>query len=122
MTHPSPLLARARSRVPARLVAASAIAGALALSACSSATGGTGGGSTAGVPEITSSLPAAGGQAKEVTWALYNEPTSLDPIKISDFPPQQVITNVCESMLTLTPDMTIVPNLAESYENPEPTR
>ncbi len=122
MTHPSPLLARARSRVPARLVAASAIAGALALSACSSATGGTGGGSTAGVPEITSSLPAAGGQAKEVTWALYNEPTSLDPIKISDFPPQQVITNVCESMLTLTPDMTIVPNLAESYENPEPTK
>lgn len=73
-----------------------------------------------GSPEITASLPTATGEADHVTWGLYNEPASLDPIKPNDFPPQQVMTNVCESLLRLTPEMTIVPNLAESWENPEP--
>ncbi|QBE50065.1 ABC transporter substrate-binding protein [Leucobacter triazinivorans] len=118
----SPLSPDRARRRPAR-AAAAALGAALLLSACSSGGGasGAGGASADSTPEITTSLPAATGQAERVSWALYNEPSSLDPIKISDFPIQQVVTNVCESLLKLTPDMTIVPNLAESWENPEPT-
>lgn len=116
----SPIGSSGARRSAVRVAAASAAIAALALSGCSAA--GSAARTTAGPPKITTSLPGAAGQAKTVKWALYNEPTSLDPIKISDFPPQQVITNVCESMLKLTPDMTIEPNLAESFDNPEPTK
>lgn len=103
-----------------RIVLAGAAIAALALTGCA---GGAkaGGGKTGGSAiTITKSLPAATGQAASVTWGLYNEPASLDPIKPSDFPPQQVMTNVCESLLKLTPEMTIVPNLAESWDTPKP--
>ncbi|MBL3688074.1 ABC transporter substrate-binding protein [Leucobacter zeae] len=108
------------ARMHRRIALAVGFGAALALSACSTADGGSGA-AGAGTPEITASLPAATQQADTIDWALYAEPTSLDPIKISDFPIQQVLTNTCESLLTLTPEMTIAPNLAESWENPEPT-
>ena len=90
---------------------------ALSLTACGGASGGAG----ANNISITESLPAATGQADLVNWALYNEPSSLDPIKPNDLPPQQVMANVCESMLRLTPELGTEPNLAESWSNPEPT-
>lgn len=69
---------------------------------------------------ITESLPAPEGQASTVTWGLYNEPASLDPIKPSDFPPQEVLANVCQSLLKIEPDMSFAPDLAVSWENPQP--
>lgn len=105
------------SRRTERRLVIGALAALLTFSGCAAA----GSGSAKNTPVITTELPAASGQAERVTWALYNEPASLDPIKPADFPPQQVMTNVCESLLKLTPEMTIEANLAESWENPEPT-
>lgn len=109
------------ARTTGRLVIAGSAAVALALTGCAGGTGASPSASTA-APTITTALPAATGQADTVVWGLTNEPASLDPIKPSDFPPQQVLANACESLLKLTPDMTIVPNLAVSWENPEPTQ
>ncbi|MBC9936531.1 MULTISPECIES: ABC transporter substrate-binding protein [unclassified Leucobacter] len=109
------------TRTTGRLLLAGSAALALVLTGCAGG-GGASAGSSAAAPTITSALPAATGQADKVVWGLTNEPSSLDPIKPSDFPPQQVVTNVCESLLKLTPDMTIEPNLALSWENPAPTQ
>lgn len=49
-------------------------------------------------------------------------PSPARPGDSSSQDPQQVLANACESLLKLTPDMTIVPNLAVSWENPEPTQ
>ena len=38
-----------------------------------------------------------------------------------DYPPNTVLSNICESLLRINPDLTISPGLAESFENPDPT-
>ncbi|MFE7331250.1 ABC transporter substrate-binding protein [Streptomyces sp. NPDC057565] len=92
---------------------------ALALSACSGVEGAgkTGGAST---PKLTESLPPAGGEVASLRWALYAEPSSLDPIYSNDFPPMEVLANVCESLLQISPDRTFRPALAASWTNPDP--
>ncbi|WP_025132686.1 ABC transporter substrate-binding protein [Leucobacter sp. PH1c] len=101
----------------AALTAAVAIA-ALTLTACA----GSGGAASAPVEwKLTEQTAAPSGELDQVTWASYAEPFSLDYAYAFDYADNQVLANVCESLLRLNPDFTLTPGLAESYENPTPT-
>ncbi|GAA2813725.1 ABC transporter substrate-binding protein [Kitasatospora paracochleata] len=103
---------------PRTRLAAVAAAVALATTAC---------GSTAhradGAPgyQLTATTPAAAGGIDSFTWSLFAEPTTIDYAYAFDFPPNQILANVCESLLRWNPDLTASPNLAASFSNPTPT-
>jgi peptide/nickel transport system substrate-binding protein len=93
-------------------------ASALALSACAPAD------STADTPvewEITDQTEAPSGDIDSFSWAMYAEPYSLDYAYAFDYADNQVLANVCESLMRLNPDYSLSPGLAESVENPIPT-
>lgn len=111
-----------RSRTSRRLIlaTAAALAAALALAACSPAGSGS---STAGAKpsfQLTAKTAAPSGDIDSYTWVSYAEPYSLDYAYAFDYSDNQVLSNVCESLLRLNPDYTISPSLAESYSNPTP--
>ena len=71
--------------------------------------------------ELTARTAEPSGDIDSFTWSLYAEPFSLDYAYAFDYPPNQVLANVCESLLRWNPDLTITPALAEAFENPTPT-
>ncbi|MBZ9594077.1 ABC transporter substrate-binding protein [Streptomyces erythrochromogenes] len=71
--------------------------------------------------QLTDRTPAPAGDVDSFTWSIYAEPTTLDYAHAYDFPPNQILANVCESLLRWNPDLTTSPNLATSYTNPTPT-
>ena len=71
-------------------------------------------------PELTPSLPVPTTAVDRINWALYAEPSSLDPILPNDFPPMEVLANVCESLSRITPSFATEPALASSLEQPDP--
>jgi len=71
--------------------------------------------------EITANTPAPSGDIDSFTWASYAEPYSLDYAYAFDYADNQVLSNVCESLLRLNPDYTLSPGLAESFDHPTPT-
>jgi peptide/nickel transport system substrate-binding protein len=89
----------------------------LALAGC----GGSGGesGEAGGSTELSIETPAPTGEAGAITWAVYRETNSLDPIFAFDYPENTAITTMCESLLRQQPDGTIAPGLAE-VTNPTP--
>ena len=99
--------------------AAGALVAALALAGCSPASDPKPAGSAA--VKITANSPAPSGDIDSVTWAVYAEPLSLDYAYAFDYPDNQVLANVCESLLRLNPDWTLSPSLATSFSNPTPT-
>lgn len=108
------------SRVPRALaVVAVVAASALAISACS-------GSQAAPEPtdaewELTTSTPAPSGDIDSFTWSIYAEPFSLDYAYAFDYADNQVLSNVCESLLRLNPDYSLSPGLAESATQPDPS-
>ncbi|MEY9931337.1 peptide/nickel transport system substrate-binding protein [Catenulispora sp. GP43] len=97
--------------------------------ACSGKAGSGGSGSSA-----NGSDPAAGktsytltadtgtpkGDLDSFTWSIFAEPPSLDYTQAFDYPPNQVLANVCESLLRWNPDLTTSPGLATDWKNPDP--
>ena len=71
--------------------------------------------------ELTKTTPEPSGDIDSFTWANHAEPFSLDYAYAFDYPPNQILANVCESLLRWNPDLSITPALAEKYENPTPT-
>ncbi|MGW4928818.1 ABC transporter substrate-binding protein [Agromyces sp. NPDC004153] len=71
--------------------------------------------------ELTAATDAPSGDIDSYTWVSYAEPYSLDYAYAFDYADNQVLANVCESLLRLNPDYTLSPGLAESYEHPTPT-
>ncbi|HEU4756083.1 MAG TPA: ABC transporter substrate-binding protein, partial [Agromyces sp.] len=71
--------------------------------------------------ELTATTDAPSGDIDSYTWVSYAEPFSLDYAYAFDYSDNQVLANVCESLLRLNPDYTLSPGLAESYEHPTPT-
>ncbi|MFF1345549.1 ABC transporter substrate-binding protein [Streptomyces sp. NPDC058322] len=71
--------------------------------------------------KLTGQTPAAAGDIDSFTWSIYAEPSSLDYAYAYDYPPNQILANVCESLLRWNPDLTTSPNLASSFTNPTPT-
>jgi peptide/nickel transport system substrate-binding protein len=64
--------------------------------------------------------PAPKGEAGSITWAVYRETNSLDPIYAFDYPENAAITTMCESLLRQAPDGTIGPGLATDVSIPDP--
>ncbi|WP_345801474.1 ABC transporter substrate-binding protein [Microbacterium sp. AZCO] len=102
-----------------RALAATAAAAAIALVA--------GGCAASDTPEkkpvewkLSATTPAPAGDIDSFTWASYAEPFSLDYAYAFDYADNQILSNVCESLLRLNPDFTLSPGLAESYEHPTP--
>ncbi|WP_448810013.1 ABC transporter substrate-binding protein [Agromyces bauzanensis] len=71
--------------------------------------------------ELTSQTAAPSGDIDSYTWVNYAEPYSLDYAYAFDYADNQVLSNICESLLRLNPDYTLSPGLAEAYEHPTPT-
>jgi len=69
---------------------------------------------------LTAQTPKPSGDIDAFTWALYAEPFSLDYTHAFDYPDNQVLANVCESLLRLNPDWTLSPSLATSFSHPTP--
>lgn len=86
----------------------------------SSSDSGGGSGSSSGAAEFVETTPAASGALTELKWAQPEEPTSIDPAKSLTQTENPIVSNMCESLLRVTPELEIVPNLAESFENPNP--
>ncbi|MFC9489597.1 ABC transporter substrate-binding protein [Streptomyces hydrogenans] len=63
--------------------------------------------------DLVSSLPPAKGGVDEIRWNLTSgEPDTLDPANAASYAGGQVVRNLCDSLLTLTPDFRLKPHLA----------
>lgn len=71
--------------------------------------------------ELTTTTDAPSGDLDSFSWVSYAEPFSLDYAYAFDYADNQVLANVCESLLRLNPDYTLSPGLAEAFEHPTPT-
>ena len=114
---PTPRTPGARRRTP-RLTAivAGGLGAALALSACTAPEPD----SAAPDWEYTTETGAPSGDIDSYSWVSYAEPYSLDYAYAFDYADNQVLANVCESLLRLNPDYTLSPGLAESFDHPTP--
>jgi peptide/nickel transport system substrate-binding protein len=107
------------TRRPSRAAAiiAGGLGAAIALSACTAPEPDT----DADVDwELTTTTDAPSGDIDSYTWVSYAEPFSLDYVYAFDYADNQVLANVCESLLRLNPDYTLSPGLAESFAHPTP--
>ncbi|MFH8397299.1 ABC transporter substrate-binding protein [Streptomyces anulatus] len=104
-------------------VAGAVVVAALLAAGCSGATKPAGSGSAADASRLTltPTTAAAQGELPEARWLLEDEPDSLDLDTQGSSAGRVVLTNVCERLYQLQPDMTTKPFLAESVETPDDT-
>jgi peptide/nickel transport system substrate-binding protein len=105
-----------------------AIAGSVALvttlAACTSSPSSTSTGSDGLYPasKLVTTTTAATKTADKVTWALSaGEPPTLNPIQSGTDSSYLVNANLCENLLSLTPDFAVAPGLATSADWTDPT-
>ncbi|MFF2081200.1 ABC transporter substrate-binding protein [Kitasatospora sp. NPDC058162] len=103
-----------------RLALATALLSATALVAACSGPPHGGGTDQAGY-QLSATTPPAKGELDSFTWATYAEPPTLDYIQAFDYPQNTILSNVCESLMRWTPQLTLAPGLAEKAANPDPT-
>ncbi|WP_309065554.1 ABC transporter substrate-binding protein [Microbacterium sp.] len=97
------------------------VAGALSLAACAggpppkpATTDGNG-------YELTTWTPKPTAEVDTISWNVFQgEPWTLNPFTSADYAPNMINSNMCETLLRQTPEFEIEPNLAESFENPDP--
>ncbi|MFE3899114.1 ABC transporter substrate-binding protein [Streptomyces sp. NPDC059153] len=70
---------------------------------------------------LSAATPRAKGDIDSFTWGLYAEPPTLDYTVAFDYPQNMVLSNVCESLLRWTPELTTEPGLARRASHPDPT-
>jgi peptide/nickel transport system substrate-binding protein len=100
-----------------------AVAGAVVLALASSGCGRSAGSPAAGNVSATKGLvtttPPGTAAVSSVTWAVYRDVNSLDPIYAFDYPENTAVTLMCESLLRQAPDGSLHPGLASlSYRSP----
>ena len=100
-----------------RVAAVLASTALLAVGACGQQAGDDNGGDV----ELVFDTPAAAGEVDSVRWSLGAEPSTLDWVYSYDYPPNTVLANICESLLRINSKFEILPGLAESYEQIDPT-
>lgn len=103
---------------PARSLAVLILGASVMLASC---TGGKADDNNSASYKLTAKTPAPSGEIDSFTWSLYAEPYSLDYTHAFDYPDNQVLSNVCESLLRLNADLSVSPGLAEKWDNPTPT-
>jgi peptide/nickel transport system substrate-binding protein len=69
---------------------------------------------------LATTTPAGTKPVDRITWGLYRETNSLDPIFAFDYPENTVLAVLCETLLRQQPDGSIVPGLAD-LNYPDPT-
>ncbi len=86
----------------------------------------TGGATAAGGATVTGSATVAGSAASgtpklggAVVWAQELDPVSLDPHKTSNFSALQAFEHFYESLTMYDEKLTVIPGLAESWQNPD---
>ncbi|MFI5663589.1 ABC transporter substrate-binding protein [Streptomyces sp. NPDC051684] len=84
--------------------------------------GGPGGLRPAVALDLKTSTPKATKPLDSITWNLPYEPQGIDPIKSFNYAENTVLSNLCESLLRLTPDFRIKPGLATKAANPTPKK
>ena len=98
---------------------AAAAALALACSACGRSAGSPGAGNVSATSGLVATTPAGTKTVSSVTWAVYRDVNSLDPIYAFDYPENTAVTLMCESLLRQAPDGSQHPGLATlSYRSP----
>lgn len=116
-------MARTTSRRTAMSVAAAATAAALALAACgrsATSNGGTAGNLSPTKGLVTTTTPGTK-PVSSVTWAVYRDVNSLDPIYAFDYPENTAVSLMCESLLKQSPAGAIGSGLA-TLATPSPTK
>jgi peptide/nickel transport system substrate-binding protein len=104
--------------------AAAATAAALALAACGRSAGGGGNhqsGSVSPTKGLVLTTKPGTKPVSSVTWAVYRDVNSLDPIYAFDYPENTAISLMCESLLRQSPSGAIGPGLA-TLSTPSPTK
>jgi peptide/nickel transport system substrate-binding protein len=73
------------------------------------------------VPEVGTAVttPAPTGELDQLKWGLFYEPGPLDWIYDYNYEENTVVTNITESLMRLTPQLSIEPGLAESHSAPD---
>jgi peptide/nickel transport system substrate-binding protein len=73
-----------------------------------------------GTQSLATSTPAAkGAYSGKVTWALYRDVDSLDPIIAFDYPENTVIASMCDTLIRQSPTGVVGPGLSTlTYTNP----
>ncbi|WP_306334998.1 ABC transporter substrate-binding protein [Streptomyces sp. KL118A] len=106
------------ARAAAAGLAATAL---LATASCSGADLATTGGAPADAAELklSATTPAAKGTQDKADWLLEDEPDSLDLDTQGSSAGRVVLTNVCERLYRLRPDMSIEPHLATKARTPD---
>ncbi|MGE5227277.1 MAG: ABC transporter substrate-binding protein [Planctomycetaceae bacterium] len=70
-------------------------------------------------PQLANTTTAGTQPVDKITWALYRETNSLDPIYAFDYPENTVLSVLCEQLLHQNPDGSITSGLADlSYPDP----
>ena len=106
-----------------RMWAAMAVAAAFALvaSACGRSAGGNAAaGNVSATKGLVTTTPAGTKTVPSITWAVYRDVNSLDPIYAFDYPENTAISLMCESLLLQAPDGSIGSGLA-TLSTPSPT-
>lgn len=98
-------------------IVASASALALLLTACGP--GAVGNDDGAAKFTLSATTPKPTKNIDSFTWAVYAEPYSLDYAYAFDYPDNQVLSNMCESLFRWNADLTTSPGLATKYEHPD---
>ena len=96
-----------------------ALAGAalIALTACAPRESSNGGKEAVDETKLVDALPAATKAVDEVTWGVVEgEPATLDPVNTANL----VIPNLCDNLLSLQPDFSVEPGVAERAEWADP--
>ena len=66
--------------------------------------------------------PPAKGEVARINWGLFYEPSGLDWIYDYNYEENTVVANITESLLRLTPQLTIEPSLATSFSEADPLK
>lgn len=90
----------------------------LILTGCGNSPSSDGGNAENRDVELTDSTPAATGDIDQLDWALFEEPNSLDPDRANGGDSDAVISNVCEGLFQMQPDLSVKPWLAGNVEQP----
>src|SRR5689334_10476802 len=69
--------------------------------------------------ELSPTTPAATQDAGKITWALYRDVQTLDPIQAFDYPENTVDAALCESLLRQNPDGSLAAGLSALPERPD---
>jgi len=106
-----------------RMWTAVAVAAAVALvaSACGRSAGNAAAGNISATKGLVATTPAGTKPVSSITWAVYRDVNSLDPIYAFDYPENTAISLMCESLLRQAPDGSLQPGLA-TIATPSPTK